>query len=197
MAISYEPLWRTLLSMGINKSEMRKRTGIATATMAKLAKNESLTLAMVDKICLGLGCSIQEVVEIIPTTKKELFKNLKEGTVVDAKLPGITYSSFLITHRLRAGEVIQYEVRPILMRKKGAISGVEIPAIIDDTQITAYVVNGYNTSFIICPDQISKNRGFVQSTEDLYHYVMSPDELNSELDTIEHANQILYDANLI
>ncbi len=68
MAISYEPLWNTLDRLNINKTEMRKQTGIATATMAKLAKNESLTLAMIDKICTGLNCRIEDVVQIVPSS---------------------------------------------------------------------------------------------------------------------------------
>ena len=66
MSISYEPLWKTLQQKEINMTEMRKHTGIATATMAKLKKNESLTLAMIDKICQGLHCNIEDVVKIIP-----------------------------------------------------------------------------------------------------------------------------------
>lgn len=68
--ISYDPLWETLRKLDINMTDMRKKTGIATATMAKLRKNESLTLAMIDKICCGLMCNIEDVVEIkLPESK--------------------------------------------------------------------------------------------------------------------------------
>ena len=163
MAISYDPLWRTLLSMGINKTEMRKRTGIATATLAKLTKNESLTLAMIDKICLGLGCTIQEVVEIVPSSKDELYADLKIGTVVYSKLPGITYHSFVITGAASVPNITQYSVRPIVTSKKNHVSSQEIEAIIDDQQITAYILDGPNTDFAVQSNQILKVRGFVNA----------------------------------
>lgn len=167
MAISYDPLWRTLLSMGINKTEMRKRTGIATATLAKLTKNESLTLAMIDKICLGLGCTIQEVVEIVPSSKEELYANLKIGTIVYSKLPGITYNSYVITNVAQVPGITQYSVHPILTAKKNSVSSVEIEAVIDDKQVTAYILDGPNTEFAVLSNQILKIRGFVNADSGL------------------------------
>ena len=38
--------------------------GFSTNTLAKLSKNESVTLSILEKICLNLNCKIEDVVEI-------------------------------------------------------------------------------------------------------------------------------------
>lgn len=63
--ISYAPLWKTLKKKNMNIRDLRKVADIATATAAKLKRNESLTLTMIDKICRGLNCNISDVVEFI------------------------------------------------------------------------------------------------------------------------------------
>ncbi len=62
--ISFDPLWRTLEEKGISKTELRVMADFSTATLAKLSKNESITLETVEKICIALDCGIEDVVEI-------------------------------------------------------------------------------------------------------------------------------------
>lgn len=64
--ISYNPLWHTLLDKNMKKLELCKVADISTATLAKLSKNEPVALTILEKVCLALDCSIQEVVEIQP-----------------------------------------------------------------------------------------------------------------------------------
>jgi len=62
--ISYEPLFKTLEKKKMTLTEFRKKTGIATATLAKFRKNESMTLMMLDKICTAINCNVEDIVEI-------------------------------------------------------------------------------------------------------------------------------------
>ena len=106
MAISYEPLWETLQRSGnMSMTEMRKRTGIATATMAKLKKNESLTLAMIDKICCGLGCNIEDVVKIIPEPTKPVNKekNMKEFKITNTAMENLIHT--YADHKIACEEI--------------------------------------------------------------------------------------------
>lgn len=50
MAISYNNLWKTLIDKGINKSELCKKVGISSSTVAKMAKCESVTLTVIERI---------------------------------------------------------------------------------------------------------------------------------------------------
>lgn len=65
MSLSYEPLWQMLNDMNITKMEFAKMIGMSNATLAKLGKNEPITLTTVDKICNRFNCQIENVVKHI------------------------------------------------------------------------------------------------------------------------------------
>lgn len=56
MALSYDPLWKMLKEMAISKMEFAKSIGISNATLAKMGKNEPITLTTVDKIYNEYHC---------------------------------------------------------------------------------------------------------------------------------------------
>lgn len=62
--VSYKPLWYTLLSHDLKKSDLVKRGTVSSATMAKMGKNEYVALEVLDRICTDLGCPIEAIVEI-------------------------------------------------------------------------------------------------------------------------------------
>ena len=84
MAISYDPLWKMLKEMAISKMEFAKSIGISNATLAKMGKNEPITLTTVDKICNEYHCKIEDVVQHIPDIKlnTENAQNLEVGTIL-------------------------------------------------------------------------------------------------------------------
>ena len=61
MTISYNRLWKLLIDKGITKTEMRKRAGISTSVLAKMGKNETVSVA---KIASVLDCGLDEIVEV-------------------------------------------------------------------------------------------------------------------------------------
>lgn len=66
MSISYEPLWQMLNELNITKMEFARMIDISNATLAKIGKNEPITLTTVDKICNYFNCKIENVVKHIP-----------------------------------------------------------------------------------------------------------------------------------
>ena len=62
--VSYKPLWYTLLSHDLKKTDLIKRGLVSSATMAKMGKNEYVALEVLDRICTDLGCPIEAVVEM-------------------------------------------------------------------------------------------------------------------------------------
>lgn len=64
--ISYKRLNIRLAESGMSKTDLRNKVGISTATLAKFDKGEPVSLSVLEKICLSLDCSIDEVVEILP-----------------------------------------------------------------------------------------------------------------------------------
>ena len=74
--ISFDPLWRTLKAKYMNKGDLQKLTGLSSATIAKLSKNESITLDVVDRIAVALKVPIYDVVEI---TSEDNVQDSKES----------------------------------------------------------------------------------------------------------------------
>lgn len=62
--ISYNPLWKTLIDKNMKKTDLIKLTHISNGTLAKLGKNESVSLSILDKICIALDCEISDIVQI-------------------------------------------------------------------------------------------------------------------------------------
>lgn len=65
MAISYDKLWKMLIDKKMNKTQLKESAGISTNVVAKLGKNESVTLESMEKICTILQCNIGDVVEFV------------------------------------------------------------------------------------------------------------------------------------
>ncbi len=49
----------------MTKTELIKKSGITTNAMAHLGKNEDVRLEVLVKICGVLGCTIDDIVEIV------------------------------------------------------------------------------------------------------------------------------------
>lgn len=64
-AISYNKLWKLLIDKGMNKQDLKERSGISTASIAKLGKGDNITTAVLLKICKALDCGINDIMEII------------------------------------------------------------------------------------------------------------------------------------
>ncbi len=69
MIYSYNKLWKTLIDIGITKTEMRKQVGISTNIIAKMGKGEPVSMETLAKICTTLNCGVDDIVEI--STEKE------------------------------------------------------------------------------------------------------------------------------
>ena len=62
--VSYKKLWKLLIDKDMKKKDLREATGISTASMAKLSKNENLTTDVLLRICDALKCDITDIMEV-------------------------------------------------------------------------------------------------------------------------------------
>lgn len=62
--ISYKPLFKLLLERDLTKTQLRESVGFSTATLAKMSKNEYVSLETIENICKYLNCKIEDVIEI-------------------------------------------------------------------------------------------------------------------------------------
>ena len=63
---NYKPLLKLLVEKEMTKSQLRIATGMSMATLAKISKNEYISMETLDKICNVLDCKIEDVIEYQP-----------------------------------------------------------------------------------------------------------------------------------
>ena len=63
---SYKPLLKLLRDKEMSKTELRIKTGMSMATLAKIGKNENISMKTLDDICRVLDCRIEDVIEYVP-----------------------------------------------------------------------------------------------------------------------------------
>ena len=56
-----------LIDKGITKTEMRKAAGISTSVLAKMGKNESVSMDTLAKITTLLNCGVDDILEFDDT----------------------------------------------------------------------------------------------------------------------------------
>ncbi len=65
MTISYNKLWKKLIDLQMNKTQLCEKAKISTNAMAKLGKNEPVSLETINKICVALKCNIGDIMDIV------------------------------------------------------------------------------------------------------------------------------------
>ena len=64
MAVSYNRLWKLLIDKGMTKTEMRKAAGISTNVLAKMGKNETVSMDTLARIAAAMECGLDDIVEV-------------------------------------------------------------------------------------------------------------------------------------
>ncbi len=66
MDVSYNNLFKLLIDKGMNKTEFRTKVGISEGTLAKLSKNEKVSMDILIRICRKLECTLDDIVTVLP-----------------------------------------------------------------------------------------------------------------------------------
>ncbi len=76
MKVTFKKLWVLCAQKEISKAELRKRTGLSSATFTRLRKNEEVTLSVLLKIADVLDCNAGDMMDFIKddtVVKEEAF----------------------------------------------------------------------------------------------------------------------------
>lgn len=72
--ITYKKLWKLLIDRNMTKGDLKTKTGISTASIAKLGKGENITTGVLIKICEGLNCDLTDIMDLEEVTEKATFQ---------------------------------------------------------------------------------------------------------------------------
>lgn len=61
---SYAKLWKLMIDKNINKTQLKEKAQISTNAVAKMGKNEPVSMETIGKVCCALECKIGDIIEI-------------------------------------------------------------------------------------------------------------------------------------
>ena len=79
MAISYKKLWKLMIDYNMNKTQLRKEAGLSTNVLAKLSKNDSVSMETLMRICRVFHCDVGDIVEIVDESDYIVISNYPVG----------------------------------------------------------------------------------------------------------------------
>ena len=65
MHISYNKLWKMLIDKNMKKSDLKEKTGISSASIAKLGKGDNITTDVLLRICETMNCHLEDIMETV------------------------------------------------------------------------------------------------------------------------------------
>ena len=71
MATSYKRLWKLLIDKDMKKRDLEQAAGISHYTINKLNRGDNITTEIIEKICLALDCTPDQMMEIVPNNPDE------------------------------------------------------------------------------------------------------------------------------
>lgn len=64
MTVSYKKLWKLLIDKDMKKIELQRNAKISGNVLAKLGKNEFVSMESLVRICKALKCNIGDIVDV-------------------------------------------------------------------------------------------------------------------------------------
>ncbi len=61
MSISYNGLWKKLIDNNMQKKDLVEALSISSATIAKMGKGDSVSLEVLERICVYFDCDIGDI----------------------------------------------------------------------------------------------------------------------------------------
>ena len=63
VSICYDKLWKLLIDKKMKKTDLIREAKISSNVLAKMGKEESVSLESIGKICSLFGCNVDDILE--------------------------------------------------------------------------------------------------------------------------------------
>lgn len=150
MSIQYTKLFQLLSEKKISKTELQKSIGMSSTTMAKLSKNENVSIKIIEDICKTLNCQPGDIMEMSNKIDNPLLKLLREEK--EMKLKGGLYHQTQVklaynSNRIEGSKLSEdqtryiYETNTIATEKEETASIDDIIETINHFQCFDYMID--------------------------------------------------------
>ena len=65
MKVSYNKLWKMLIDKNVQKKDLQEAVKMSPNTMAKMGRNENISMDVLVRICKELQCDVGDIMEVI------------------------------------------------------------------------------------------------------------------------------------
>ena len=69
MSVSYDKLWKLLIDKKMNRTDLKNAAGISFNVLAKMSRNEFVSLESLMKICAALNSNVGDIVDFLPESE--------------------------------------------------------------------------------------------------------------------------------
>lgn len=72
MAVSYNGLWKLLIDKNMKKMDLveNENIGISSSTRAKMSRGETVSMSVLEKICMELDCDFGDLIHFEKSENK-------------------------------------------------------------------------------------------------------------------------------
>lgn len=71
MAVSYKKLWKLLIDKDMKKKELAEKANLSNYTINRMNRGDNVNTDTLAKICCALGCTFDDIMEVVPDESKE------------------------------------------------------------------------------------------------------------------------------
>lgn len=72
MTVSYKKLFKLMIDKDLKRKDLQQLTGVSASSIAKLSRDEYVSMEVLVKICSVFNAQMSDVVEIVYDTPKEM-----------------------------------------------------------------------------------------------------------------------------
>ena len=65
MDVCYNKLFKLMIDKSMKKTDLKNMVGLSQGTLAKLSKNEMVSMDVIVRICRTLDCTVDEILDIV------------------------------------------------------------------------------------------------------------------------------------
>lgn len=64
MSVNYNRLWKLLIDKNMKKTDLIYTCNLSSNVIARLSKNQYVSMDSIDKICQYFQCAIEDIIEV-------------------------------------------------------------------------------------------------------------------------------------
>lgn len=70
MSVTYKKLWKLLIDRNMKRTDLKEASGVSFNVMARIGRDEIVSVESIEKICIALNCNIGDIMDICVKPQK-------------------------------------------------------------------------------------------------------------------------------